>query len=43
MGRINLDSRSAEEMEITSLFAGVGMLAFLIGGVLSLLWFGRVP
>ena len=32
-----------EEMEITSLFAGVGMLAFLIGGVLSLLWFGRVP
>ena len=32
-----------EEMEITSLFAGVGMLALLIGGVLSLLWFGRVP
>jgi Ca-activated chloride channel homolog len=32
-----------EEMEITSIFAGVGMLAFLIGGVLSLLWFGRVP
>jgi Ca-activated chloride channel family protein len=32
-----------EEMEITSIFAGVGMLALLIGGVLSLLWFGRVP
>jgi len=32
-----------EEMEVTSLFAGVGMLALLIGGVLSLLWFGRVP
>jgi len=32
-----------QEMEITSLFAGVGMLAFLIGGILSLLWFGRVP
>jgi Ca-activated chloride channel family protein len=32
-----------EEMEVTSIFAGVGMLALLIGGVLSLLWFGRVP
>ena len=32
-----------QEMEITSLFAGVGMLAFLVGGLLSLLWFGRVP
>lgn len=32
-----------EEMEITSIFAGVGMLALLIGGALSLLWFGRVP
>ena len=36
-------SVKTEEMEITSIFAGVGMLAFLIGGVLSLLWFGRVP
>jgi Ca-activated chloride channel family protein len=36
-------SVKTEEMEITSLFAGVGLLAFLIGGVLSLLWFGRVP
>ena len=32
-----------EEMEVTSIFAGVGMLAFLVGGALSLLWFGRVP
>jgi Ca-activated chloride channel homolog len=32
-----------QEMEITSLFAGVGMVALLIGGILSLLWFGRVP
>ena len=32
-----------EQMEVTSLFAGLGMLAFLVGGALSLLWFGRVP
>ena len=32
-----------EDMEVTSIFAGVGMLAFLVGGALSLLWFGRVP
>jgi Ca-activated chloride channel homolog len=32
-----------EEMEITSIFAAVGMLALLIGGALSLMWFGRVP
>jgi Ca-activated chloride channel family protein len=31
-----------EEMELTSLFAGIGLLVFLIGGALSLLWFGRV-
>jgi Ca-activated chloride channel family protein len=36
-------SIKTEEMEITSLFAGAGMLAFLVGGALSLLWFGRVP
>jgi Ca-activated chloride channel family protein len=36
-------SIKTEEMEITSIFAGVGMLAFLVGGALSLLWFGRVP
>jgi Ca-activated chloride channel family protein len=32
-----------EDMELTSLFAGLGMVIFLIGGMLSLLWFGRVP
>ncbi|HVF25015.1 MAG TPA: VWA domain-containing protein [Anaerolineales bacterium] len=32
-----------EEMEITSILAGVGMLVFLIGGAISLLWFGHVP
>jgi hypothetical protein len=30
-------------MEVTSLLAGIGMLTLLIGGALSLLWFGRVP
>jgi Ca-activated chloride channel family protein len=32
-----------EEMEMTSIFAGLGMIIFLIGGMLSLLWFGHVP
>jgi Ca-activated chloride channel family protein len=32
-----------EEMELTSIFAGIGVLVFLIGGALSLLWFGHVP
>jgi Ca-activated chloride channel family protein len=32
-----------EDMEITSLFAAVGMVVLLIGGALSLFWFGRVP
>lgn len=36
-------SIKTEAMEITSIFAAIGMLALLIGGVLSLLWFGRVP
>ena len=31
-----------EEIELTSLFAGLGFLIFLIGGALSFLWFGRV-
>lgn len=31
-----------EQMELTSLFAGLGILMFLIGGTLSFLWFGRV-
>jgi Ca-activated chloride channel family protein len=33
----------SEEIEVTSLFAGVGILLFLVAGALSLLWFGRVP
>ena len=32
-----------QQMEMTSIFAGMGMLVFLIGGALSLLWFGHVP
>lgn len=31
-----------EEIEITSIFAGIAILVFLAGGALSLLWFGRV-
>jgi Ca-activated chloride channel family protein len=32
-----------EEVEMTSIFAGLGMIVFLAGGLLSLLWFGHVP
>jgi len=32
-----------EKMEITSLVAGMSVFLFLIGGALSLFWFGRVP
>ncbi len=32
-----------EKMEITSLLAGIGALFFLIGGGLSMVWFGRIP
>jgi len=32
-----------EEIEMTSIFAGLGMLVLLLGGMLSLLWFGHVP
>ena len=32
-----------EEMEITSILGGIGLLTFLIGGVISFLWFGRLP
>lgn len=31
-----------EELELTSLLAGISILVFLVGGALSLLWFGRV-
>jgi Ca-activated chloride channel family protein len=32
-----------EKIEMTSIFAGLGMIIFLVGGLLSLLWFGHVP
>ena len=32
-----------EEMEVTSILAGIGALFFLMGGGLSMVWFGRVP
>jgi Ca-activated chloride channel homolog len=32
-----------EETELTSIFAGAGILALLIGGMFSLLWFSRLP
>jgi Ca-activated chloride channel homolog len=33
----------AEEMEVTPLFAGLSILVLLVGGTLSLFWFGRLP
>ena len=32
-----------QKTEVTSLFAGAGILVLMIGGTLSLLWLGRVP
>jgi Ca-activated chloride channel homolog len=32
-----------EKMEITSIFAGASILVILVGGALSLYWFGRLP
>ena len=32
-----------EDMELTSIFAGLSMVIFLIGGMLSMFWFGHVP
>jgi hypothetical protein len=32
-----------EKMEVTAIFAGLGLLFFLAGGMLSLFWFGRMP
>ncbi len=32
-----------EEMEVTSLFAGAGLLVLMVGGVASLAWIGRLP
>ena len=42
----NLDRQlvvTPEPMEITPLFAGLSILILLMGGALSLFWFGRVP
>jgi hypothetical protein len=36
-------SLRSEHIEVTSLFAAVAFLLFLVAGALSLLWFGRVP
>jgi Ca-activated chloride channel family protein len=33
----------SEKMEVTAIAAGLGMFLLLLGGLLSLLWFGRVP
>lgn len=32
-----------QKMEVTSIFAGASILALLLGGAISLLWFGRLP
>ena len=32
-----------EQMEVTAIVAGTSTLLFLLGGALSLVWFGRVP
>ena len=32
-----------EAMEVTSIFAGVGLLILVVGGVASLAWLGRMP
>ncbi len=42
----NLDPQlviKPEKMEVTSLFAGAGLLFLLIGGTFSLQWFNRIP
>lgn len=36
-------SIKTEEMEVTSIFAGLGMTLFVLGAAFSLFWFGRVP
>jgi Ca-activated chloride channel homolog len=32
-----------EKIEVTSLFAGAGLLTILLGSIFSLVWFGRIP
>ena len=42
----NLDPQfvvKPEKMEITSILAGLSILILLVGGLLSFIWFGRVP
>jgi Ca-activated chloride channel family protein len=42
----NLDPQltiKPEQTEVTSIFAGVGVLTLLLGGTFSLLWFSRLP
>lgn len=42
----NLDPQlviKPEKMEVTSIFAGAGLLVLLIGGTFSFLWFSRLP
>jgi Ca-activated chloride channel family protein len=42
----NLDPKFVvrpEKMEITSILGGISMLVLLLGGAISLLWFGRIP
>jgi len=34
---------AGDKMEVTALLAGIGLLFFLLGGALSLAWFGRAP
>jgi len=32
-----------ENTEVTALFAGAGLFILLIGGLMAMLWFGRLP
>lgn len=32
-----------QKMEVTAIIAGIGLLLFLIGALLSMIWFGRMP
>jgi Ca-activated chloride channel family protein len=34
---------SGEKTEVTAIFTGLGLLLFLIGGVVTMIWFGRMP
>lgn len=32
-----------EKVEVTAIFAAISLLFFLVGGILALIWFGRMP